>query len=126
MSPEPARSTLMTFAPMSARSCVANGPCKRWLKSRMVTPARALGVCTSWFKKTLRNCRAVGWAKRSMPTRYTPFVTSREAAWARFALPTLRRPSHQVRHVAWRGGEAAVDAEVDAGREAGGVAGEGG
>ena len=43
-SPWPGRSILMTFAPMSARSCVANGPCRRWLKSRMVTSERAFSV----------------------------------------------------------------------------------
>ena len=35
MSPAPARSILMMLAPMSPSSCVANGPCSRWLKSRM-------------------------------------------------------------------------------------------
>src|SRR6478609_5011265 len=38
----------------------------------------------------------VGWAKRSLPTRFAPCPHARHAAWARFALPTLhhRRPQH--------------------------------
>src|SRR5579885_2861527 len=43
-SPCPGRSTLMTLAPRSARSCVQNGPCRRWLKSRTTTSARAFSV----------------------------------------------------------------------------------
>src|SRR5579885_3138320 len=40
-SPCPGRSTLITLAPRSARSWVQNGPCSKWLKSRMVTSESA-------------------------------------------------------------------------------------
>src|ERR1700760_1958406 len=42
MSPTPGRSTLITSAPMKARSCVQVGPDCTCVKSRMRTPSSAL------------------------------------------------------------------------------------
>src|ERR1700704_193999 len=47
MSPSPARSTLITSAPIHARSCVQVGPDCTCVKSRMRTPSSALPISSS-------------------------------------------------------------------------------
>src|SRR6202140_3674785 len=49
MSPTPGRSTLITSAPMKARSWVQVGPDCTWVKSRIRTPSSALPACPQGF-----------------------------------------------------------------------------
>src|SRR3982750_233712 len=61
MSPSPARSTLMTSAPIHASSCVQVGPDCTCVKSRIFTPSSALLIwcLLSLFTSTARGAAEV-------------------------------------------------------------------
>src|ERR1700686_1329178 len=67
MSPTPGRSTLITSAPMKARSWVQVGPDCTWVKSRIRTPSNALPIFVSEIP-SLRSCDSLSAAITSSST----------------------------------------------------------
>src|SRR6476469_6707989 len=55
MSPSPARSTLITSAPIQARSCVHVGPDCTWVKSSILTPSSALLITFPLYLSVVPN-----------------------------------------------------------------------